>query len=105
MRISGKQLATGVAVALACALGTFSLAGCSGAKSPIHDEIEVAKADIASDVPSEIIEGWSFLAQNKDDSEAKRAIEELGGHPHAVCEPVPALAHGGQGEDDPTPGG
>lgn len=79
MRISGKQLATGVAVALACALGTFSLAGCSGAKSPIHDEIEVAKADIASDVPSEIIEGWSFLAQNKDDSEAKRAIEELGG--------------------------
>ena len=59
----------------------FSLAGCSGAKSPIHDEIEVAKADIASDVPSEIIEGWSFLAQNKDDSEAKRAIEELGGIP------------------------
>ena len=81
MRISGKQLATGMAVALACALGAFSLAGCGGAESPIHDEIEVAKADIASDVPSEIIEGWSFLAQNKDDSEAKRAIEELGGIP------------------------
>lgn len=80
-----KHILTVVSVVLA---SLFAIAGCVGCASeqesyigPLHEEIEAAKANIASSSPESILDGWCFLVQNEEDEEAQAVIESLGGLP------------------------